>query len=284
MGLLSSKSSSTGFDTGNRGTLSGNNNILPSIILSGSKNKTDVSLTMTDFGAVEQGIRLAETAVLESSNLFSIATDVVDSSINAVIDLFGISSVDNARISDSAMSMVSEANNNVTNVAADSLSNNAYITDSVIASTQALGGQFGSDLAYLTDSALTNNTMLVDKTINTVDILTTQHQESLDNYGAGLKSQAAQYSADVGFLSQQSIQGNNELTALFGGFLADNSGMLNTSMLEMASLQEQGLDSALEVAGNVALDDSVEGITEIMKYVSLAVGVVGVAFAVRKFG
>lgn len=247
-----------------------------------TQNTTNYQLTEnTTFGV--DGDNNGQVINGNNNNVTLTDHGVIDSMVNTFADLVSINSSDTLSLNQSSMALVSEANNNVTGIAADSLSNGAYLADSVIASTTALGGQFGSDLAYLTDSAMMNNGILVDKTISTVDLLTTQHQQALDDYGMGLKEQAAQYSADVGFLSQQSIQGNNELTALFGGFLADNSSMLNLSMLEMASLQEQGLDSALEVAGNVALNDNVEGIQNMTRYLALAVGVVGVAWALRKY-
>lgn len=234
---------------------------------------SNVNITSTDFGAISGGLALAEGA-----------NTLIDNTINVFADLFSMASADNKSVAENSMMLVSEANNNVTNVAADSLSNNAYITDSVIASTSALGGQFGADLAYLTDSAMANNANLVGDTIDVVGILTTQHQDSLNMMGESLATQSARHSDDVGFLSQQSMQANTELTALFGGLLADNSTMTNDTLLTMANLQEQSLDSALEVAGNVALNDNVEGIQNMTKYLSVAVGVVGVAFAIRKFG
>jgi hypothetical protein len=265
---------------------SGNGSILTPSFDLGDSNKisgavtSNVNITSTDYGAVGDAISLASNAV---ANTVDSAVYLVDGVLSVFADGLGMISADNRAITESSMLAVSEANNNVTNVAADSLANSAYLSDSVIASTSALGGQFGADLAYLTDSAMTNNALLVDKTISTADMLTTQHQDSLNMMGDNLAVQAQKHSDDVGFLSQQSIQANSELTALFGGYLFDNSSMLNQSMLDMANLQEQSLDSALEVAGNVALNDNVEGIQNMVRYISIAAAVVGGAWALRKY-
>ncbi|GAA6171628.1 hypothetical protein NBRC116592_12980 [Colwellia sp. KU-HH00111] len=265
-----SKSSETGFDTGNRGTI-GSSNLILKTNVAGSKNKIETNttnnITQTDHGAIDSA--------------FGLVSDTFNNGLNSIIDVVLGTSADNLSIVDSALLASAEANNNIANIAADSAANSAYLSDSVIASTENLASQYGGDLAYLTDSAMLNNAILADKVIDTTEVLASQHQQSLNDFGAGLKSAQEQYSADVGFLSNQSIQANAELTGLFGGYMADNSTMLNDSLLTLAQLQEQGLDSALEVAGNVALDDSVEGLKEIFKYLSIGAAVIGVAYAFR---
>jgi len=272
-----SKTSEAGFDTGNKGTI-GNSNLLLKTNVNGSKNKittnTTNNITNTDHGAIESA--------------FNVVADTVSNTVNSIIDVVTGTSGDMLSVVDSALFASVDANNNITGLASDSAANSAYLADSVISSTESLAGQFGSDIAYLTDnslrladSAMTNNAILVDKTIDVTELLTSQHQQSLNDFGTGLKSAQEQYSADVGYLSNQSIQANSELTSQYMMGLNDNSMLVQDSLITLAQLQEKGLDSALEVAGNVALDDSVEGLKEIFKYLAIGGAVIGVAYAFK---
>lgn len=268
MGLFSSSSKSftTGFDSGNRGTI-GEGALTPTLNISGDRNNADITnnITSTDHGVVDGALNLVN--------------DTISNGLNAVIDVVLGASLDNMSIVDKSLFASSEANNTIAGIASDSSANSLYLADSVINSTENMASQFGNDVAYLADSAMSNNAILVDKTIDVTEVLTSQHQQALSDFGTGLKDAQAQYSADVGYLSNQSIQANSELTSQYMMGLNDNSMLVQDSLITLAQLQEKGLDSALEVAGNVALDDSVEGLKEIFKYLSIGAAVVGVAYA-----
>ena len=172
-GLFSSdsKSSEAGFDTGNKGTI-GDSNLLLKTNVNGSKNRIETNttnnITETDYGAIDSA--------------FNVVADTVSTGINSIIDIVTSVSGDNLSVVDKALFASSEANYNITALASDSAANSAYLSDSVISSTENLAGQFGNDLAILTDSTLTNNAILVDKTVDVAEILTSQHQQALNDF------------------------------------------------------------------------------------------------------
>lgn len=294
MGIFGGFSSGGGFfgsggktDSGN--TTSSNSTFAPNVSFANDSNGNTsnafamgnnssgntVNVTSTDFGAIN-----AATGILDKS--INTVVDTVSGALSSVGSMFSDSMANNLSVVDSALFASTEANNLIAGIASDSAANSAFLSDSVINSTGALASQFGSDVAYLADSSMTNNAILTDKVIDVTEVLASQHQQSLNDFGTGLKDAQAQYSADVGYLSNQSIQANAELTSQYMMGLNDNSMLVQDSLITLAQLQERGLDSALEVAGNVALDDSVEGLKEIFKYLAIGGAIVGVAYAFNR--
>ncbi|WP_404402986.1 hypothetical protein LG288_05915 [Idiomarina seosinensis] len=125
---------------------------------------------------------------------------------------------------------------------------------------------------------------------------------------AAYESQAVMYGDNmaemgnqVADLSAQSLQAQNELAGqslnnyrdlsemsmsyadsqnrYLAETLGENSLITQTSLLEMAEMQERSLDSALQVAGAVAMDDNAEIQESQVKYLAMAMAVGMAAFA-----
>lgn len=241
-----------------------------SAIVSSLGNVSDSTVTMTDHGAIGSAMNFVESIGV-----------TLDGVVNDTLDIVSMSNNDMKSLSEFSIMEMSENAESVELIASESMSNNAYLTESVINTSENLASGFGGDLAYLTDSSLTSNSMLVDKVIDTASMLTENHQLALDDMGMKLADNAAQHSSDLGFLTGQAIQGNNELTSQYMQSVEWLSTQTTDALQNFGIWTEGALDSALEVAGNVALDDSVEGLQNIFKYLSVAAGVVGVAYVVK---
>lgn len=63
--------------------------------------------------------------------------------------------------------------------------------------------------------------------------------------------------------------------------LGNNAELVNQALTDMAVLQEQGLDNALTVAGNISMDDAAETSRDMVKFISIAAAVIGVGMALR---
>lgn len=92
---------------------------------------------------------------------------------------------------------------------------------------------------------------------------------------ARMANETAQQSLDSSLMFADS---QNERLA---NTLGDNSALTQQALLELSERQERGLDSALDVAESVAMNDNIEGANTQTKYFALAAAAIGVAWALR---
>lgn len=247
--------------------IEGNTGIINSIRFVEGQGAT---VNMTDHGAIDKATTLIDTAI-----------NTVASAANSIVDVVLGVSADNKSLSEFAMMEVSASADTSAMIASESAANNAYLTDTVLNNNNSLVQGFGNDLAIITDNAMTNNAILVDKTIDTALVLTENQQIALDNMGQQLADANRQHADDLGFLTGQNIQANNQLTSQYMQSVEWLATQTNDALQNFGVWTEAALDSALDVAGNVALDDSVEGLQNIFRYLTIGAAVVGVAFAVK---
>lgn len=149
------------------------------------------------------------------------------------------------------------------------------------------------------NAALTGAGMGLDVASGTMRDALAAYESQATMYGENLNSMANQ----VADISATSLQAQNDLagqslanyqalseTAMsfadsqnryLADTLGENSLMTQTTLLEMAEMQERSLDSALQVAGAVAMDDNAEVQESQVKYLAIAMAVGMAAFAFR---
>lgn len=278
-----SKSTSVGFHSGHSGQI-GEGAIVPSFnINQGKHSSSNIHnyITTTDYDAIDKATNIIADGLGAVNDAVLSVTDTIGNALSTVVDVVTGTSADNKALSEFAIMEVAAASETAQSIAAESAANNAYLTDAALNNATALAQGFGSDLAYLTDSAMTNNAILVDKTIDTAQTLTENQQVALDNMGQQLAEANRQHADDLGFLTGQNIQANNQLTSQYMQSVEWLTTQTNDALQNFGIWTEAALDSALDVAGNVALDDSVEGLQTIFKYLTIGAAVVGVAWAVK---
>jgi|GEM_PF-1619470 len=135
--------------------------------------------------------------------------------------------------------------------------------------------QYSVDRA--TDAAIDGASMGLDMGTEAMRLISDSNEGSL-NFADTQSQRLANTLSDVGAASLAFAESQNER---FANTLGDNATMTQQALLELAERQERGLESTLDVAASVAMDDGVEGANTQVKYFALAVAAVGVAWALR---
>lgn len=300
MGLFSSKKSVTEnkqYTTNNvsQPVFSGDNH---GINLQGEGN----SLVMADPGLVSSIDKV--TAALNGGIERSLSS--VDNSVlgnQQIVELSLMNGLEQSAITNEALQA---ANGNMLAISQDSMFNTVTMAQDALefgrdgldfgrdamGSNERLASQFGSDLAYLTDATLGANQSLA-----------AQFGQDLKGAFDGVTALASDFGFNLTTVTSDALASNERLSDSFNsrlsGVVSDSlsfadqqnyylaetlnnqSSLVADTLKEMAVLQEKGLDNALTVAGNISMDDAAESSRDIMKYLSIAAAVVGVAMVLR---
>lgn len=245
----------------------------------------EVSITRTDYGAIESGL----TAMLDAGNLASaVAQDNADISREAImgardsletsLSYSGDAMAESLRV---ASDVMNESGVNILDAARMANETAQYSVDT--ATEAALSGAgMGLDTAnesmrLLSDtagSALSFNDSQSERLANAV----TDTAESALLFNDSQSERLANAVTDASDSALMFADSQNERLA---STLGDNSALTQQALLELSERQERGLDSALDVAESVAMNDNVEGANTQTKYFALAAAAIGVAWALR---
>ncbi len=266
MGFFSSKSSRKTNNTSNNSSVSfgigGDNN---GVAVNGNNN------TLTDFNAVESAFDFAGKSIdLYRGGLDSMMTantEVSTTAINAV----GMANDGANALSELAIMQAGENSTTFMSLSGDIVESNANLANT-----------FGDNLSYLTDSVIDGNFAQTSKVLDNNNFL-------IGEFAQGLERSSMRESA----LMQQALSSNTDLSSQFGtdikslsseygSSLADMTGQTQTALLEMAQLQEAGLNNALDVASSIAMDDNSEASISMVKSVMLGVGAIAIAMVMKK--
>ncbi|MDT0603488.1 hypothetical protein [Thalassotalea castellviae] len=257
-------------------------------LVNGSGN----TFNAVDHGAVDASFGLVRDAMTGQTHMFESA-------------LAG-----NESVSLAAMDNVLLANDEANYLSGLAIESNAGIVDQVLlgnTDTQlavaGLASEFGDDLTYLADGSIQGNQALTELSINNNALLTSDFGDkmlamsdsnqqlalaSMDNsaalssqFGADMSAAYSGYSNNLADITTTSINRNAELSNEFGNKMVDVVSDSQMALTEMAVLQERGLENALEVAGNMSMDDSAESSAEMIKYISIGLAVVGAAMVFK---
>ncbi len=201
----------------------------------------EVSITRTDHGAIESGLM----AMLGAGDLASIvAQDNADIARESVMG-----AGDNL---ETALSYSGDAMAESLRVASDVMNESGInVLDAARMANET--AQYSVDTA--TEAALSGAGMGLDTANESMRIVSDTTESALM------------------FADSQ----NERLASTLG----DNAALTQQALLETLETQERGLDSALQVAGSVAMNDNVEGANTQTKYFALAAAAIGVAWALR---
>ena len=262
-----SASSNTSLSIG----IGGDNN---GFIVDGSNN----NFTMSDHGAIEG------------------AFDVVGETIFEVID--------------GQKTAILSTNETVGNIATEAMINNTSVVEQVLLGNTetnlaitSLATENGANLAYLTDTAIDGHQSLAETAMNNNSLLVSQFGEDMWNmsdknaelnrvsmensallaeqFSSNLDSAYKGFGADLTAVTESSLNANALLTSEVNNLVGDISSQSNQTLMQMAEMQSRGLDNALEIAGNMSMDDSAEASTDMIKYISIAAGLVAITMVFK---
>ncbi|WP_416306208.1 hypothetical protein [Neptunicella sp. SCSIO 80796] len=219
-----------------------------SINVSGKSNDGNISIQQTDYGAIDAAERVAQY----SADMGAYGMQLVTESLNDNIER-GLDSVDNAVLGNQSvveLSLMNSADQNNTLASALGEANqmNSFIAENAL--------NFGRD-------ALDSNTGLAEQ------------------FGADLKSLASDFGGLMADTTQSAFIFADNQNAYLAQALQDGNQSVSDALKEMAMLQEQGLDNALDVASSISMDDAAEASTSMVKYLMLGLTVFGVAMVFK---
>lgn len=299
MGLLDSKSSSSQADgSNNSNSQTGSGVTLLPTITAGDDIKNmsltnNVNVSYLDNDAIEQAFNFSKdsfsSTTLALENISTGAFNAVSDASNGATMLseMALNTVETAMFANKDLSELSimNANESVQTMANLSLSfgdKTAYLADGAMASSERLAADFGDDLFTISSqnneilfNSITANQSLADSVINFSAMLSS---EAMENN----KALASDFGFNLASITESSINRNAELVNNFGLSLADITQGQQMALTEMAVLQERGLDNALEIAGSLGTNDNTEASSNMIKYISMGLAVVGAAMVLRK--
>jgi len=299
MGVFDTNSSSSQADgSNNANSQTGSGVTLLPTITAGDDIKNmsltnNVSVNYLDNGAIEQALRFAgENNHRYYEGLDSMMSQnsmVSEAAINAV----GMANDGANALSELAIMEVGENADTFMSLAGDMVESNANLAQS-----------FGGDLAYLTDSVIDANYAQTDLVLNNNNYMLGEFADGLERssmreselmqnalasntalssqFASDLTNVTTNYSNNLADLTSQSMTQNAQLVSQYGSDLTDLTSQTQTALTEMAVLQEAGLDNALQIAGSMAMDDNSEASTNMVKYVMLGIGALGVAMVFKR--
>jgi hypothetical protein len=280
----SSNKTETKSTTNNQQTTVGQEVSDNGVAINGEGNS--VTITNTDHGMVDKGVtafmeavgltreslhgmsEVSQQAIFENSEArdasLSFGRDAMQESFMFAESLAtesGLNALDSQRMNNElaqdmaglATDAVLDSASMATDTARDAMLSVENTVDNALQTNESLAAGFGEKLQLLTEQSMNNQSQTISDALMTVT----------DNNVAAL---------DV-------VDANNERTTQL---LSDAASMTAQTFNQMAERQERGLESALTVANNVAMDDTAEQNQNIGKYFALAAGAIGVAMALRK--
>lgn len=163
--------------------------------------------------------------------------------------------------------------------------------ESILSSRDNLETSLSFSSDAMLESLRTAESVMNESGINVLDatrIANETAQYSVDR-ATDAAIDGASMGLDMGTEAMRLISDSNQSSLNFAdsqnerlaNTLGDNAMMTQQALLELAERQERGLESTLDVAASVAMDDGVEGANTQVKYFALAVAAVGVAWALR---
>jgi len=155
-------------------------------------------------------------------------------------------------------------------LAETSIAGNQALSESVMNNQALLIDQFGADMAEMS----AKNAAISQSAMDNNSALSSQ-------FGADLSSAYSGFGADLSAITESSIIANAQLTSEVNSLVGEISAGGNQTLMEMAEMQSRGLDNALEIAGNISMDDAAEASTNMVKYLSIAAGVVAIAMVFK---
>lgn len=233
-------------------------------------------------GAVERIAAEAQVGAMDAAQMVKETSEQQsENAINAALTGagMGLDTANNALLS--AENIASESGQNVLDAArmSDATVNNSLETGVNAALT---GAGMGLDVASGTMrdalAAYESQATMYGENINSMA------NQVADISAASLQAQnelAGQSLANYQALSETAMSYADSQNRYLADTLGENSLMTQTTLLEMAEMQERSLDSALQVAGAVAMDDNAEVQESQVKYLAIAMAVGMAAFALR---
>lgn len=165
------------------------------------------------------------------------------------------------------------------NSASDTV-NNALLTNENVTSDA-----LASNESIASNALITGENMLSDSLGFGRDAIDAVSMNAAESINAQLEASGMMSDlANNALMSSEIMLGDSLMFAgnqnqLLADTLGENANLTQEALLSLADNQERGLDSALDVAKSVAVDDNVEGAIEQTKYFAMAIGAVGVAVA-----
>jgi len=248
------------------GGSSNSSNVSPITLTTGvksSKNNFNITTVSADYGAIENALSFAGQTLNTVEN---IATEALISN-NDIVDQVLLGNTEtNLAIS----GLASENGDNLTYLADATISGNQALTETAMNNNALLVSQFGSDMFAMSDQ----NAMLAQNSMDNSAALNSQ-------FGADIKTAYSDFGADLTAVTENSLIANAQLTSEVTNLVGDISADSNQTLMQMAEMQSRGLDNALEIAGNISMDDAAEASTNMVKYLSMAAGVVAIAMVFK---
>jgi len=248
------------------GGSSNSSNVSPITLTTGvksSKNNFNITTVSADYGAIENALSFAGQTLNTVEN---IATEALISN-NDIVDQVLLGNTEtNLAIS----GLASENGDNLTYLADATISGNQALTETAMNNNALLVSQFGSDMFAMSD----RNAELSQAAMDNTAALSSQFSADLNTAYSG-------FGADLTAVTESAQAANAQLTSEVNNLVTDINTQGNQTLMQMAEMQSRGLDNALEIAGNMSMDDSAEASTDMIKYISIAAGIVAVAMVFK---
>ncbi|MBL0709820.1 MAG: hypothetical protein JJV99_02215 [Colwellia sp.] len=255
----------------------------------------------TSFGIGGDNTGLAISG--DGNNIKTTDFGAIKGALSVVEEVSNQSLISNKDIVEQVLLGNTETNLAIAGLAAENGDNVTYLADATIAGNQALTETAMDNGVYLADATILGNQALTETAMNNNALLISQFgsdmfamsdknaalsQASMDNtaalssqFSSDLNSAYSGFGADLTAVTESSIMANAQLTSEVNSLVGDISADSNQTLMEMAEMQSRGLDNALEIAGNMSMDDSAEASTDMIKYISIAAGIVAIAMVFK---
>jgi len=216
----------------------------------------DNNIQTTDFGAVK--------------GAFSVVEEVSNQALISNKDIVEQVLLGNTETNLAIAGLAEESNDNITYLADATISGNQALTETAMNNNALLVSQFGSDMFAMSD----RNAELSQAAMDNTAALSSQFSADLNTAYSG-------FGADLTAVTESAQAANAQLTSEVNNLVTDINTQGNQTLMQMAEMQSRGLDNALEIAGNISMDDAAEASTNMVKYLSIAAGVVAIAMVFK---